>query len=103
MCPVRIQPATATTTKAGETCVSIVRPMNAPTGARCGSPLLHLFHAYTILGMERIEAETRWTASSTEVDSPKSPGRTDDTTSPRAHVPPACDFSQPSVLSIGAR
>jgi hypothetical protein len=71
MCPVRIQPATATTTKAGETCVSIVRRLNAHTGARCESFLLPLYHAYTILGMEKIEAETRWTAARAAVDPPR--------------------------------
>jgi hypothetical protein len=73
MCPVRIPHATATTTTAGETYVSIVRPMNAHTWARCGSPLLRLFPAYMILGTARSEAKTRWTAQSAEVEPPKSP------------------------------
>jgi hypothetical protein len=73
MCPVRIPHATATTTTAGETCVSIVRPMNAHIWARCGSPLLRLFPAYMILGMARSEAETRWTAQSAKVEPPKRP------------------------------
>ena len=73
MYPVRIRPVRGITTKAGETCVSIVRPTNAPTWILCGSFLLCFFQAYTTLDLERIEAKTRWTADRAEVDTPRSP------------------------------
>jgi hypothetical protein len=52
--------------------VSIVPPMNASTCARCGSFLSLLLQAYTILGMERIETKTHWTAPCVEVNFPMS-------------------------------
>jgi hypothetical protein len=54
--------------KAGERCVSIVPPTNAPTCARCGRLLHLLFQPYTILGMVRPETKTHWTASRAVVD-----------------------------------
>jgi hypothetical protein len=73
MCPVRIPSVTATRTKAGVRCASIVPPMNAPTTTFCGGLRFRLLQPYTILGMARIEAATSWTAARAAGDTPGDP------------------------------